>query len=170
MQNIRQGLISLYRRNKGRLTEDDIAHIVWAITADACKFFSTVCDRQDIEDGSFSVSGLATIQSQILSNQEIHVRDTPRAWLTASCHGGPALSETGGGGGGEPSTCRRVTGETGSGDDIPGGRGGGPPQQDTGRAGLGLKRQGVGRGAADNVYNDDMHPAIANMMSGFHEQ
>lgn len=53
VRNIWQGLISLYCRCKGRLLRKDIAHIVWAITADACQFFSTVCDMQDIEDKTF---------------------------------------------------------------------------------------------------------------------
>lgn len=167
VRHIRQGLMNLYRRCKGRLAREDIAHIVWAITADACQFFSTVCDRQDIEDENFLVSGLATIRSQILANQQISVRDTPHSWLVAARQSGASM---GGGTSGGTGTARTVTFDAGPGGaalEPETGRPGG--SDDKKHTGTGLRKQGGG-GAADNVYNSDMHPAIAKMMQGFHER
>ena len=90
---IRNYMVSFYRRNAGCISKQFVAHIVWAITSDACSFFSTYTEKNDIQKGeNYPQSGLATIRSLVGMNSVIQVMDSsenqPYAHWTYTGHQG----------------------------------------------------------------------------------
>ena len=123
---------------------------MWAITSDACSFFSTYTEKNDIQKGeNYPQSGLATIQSLVGMNSVIQVMDTPAQWLQQRK---PTL---------RPSDLYRASGGLGS--DTPPGS--------SGASGGRIKRKfGTNDGAADTQFNKDMHQVLLRLMKPVFER